>query len=224
MVTLLCSAGRIHAETHLRVLWTDLDPASREVSVQLLNSSPKTIVAYSLEAREFDASGRQVDSWGIGWDYLAESASNPSRDSQIEPGRTATVSNGVSGKGTSVQVTVTAVVYDDRTAEGRPANVAIVFDQRARVARGLGQALAVLERGYPTTTQETDEAFRKLLDIGSPAVGGALSRQLGLSFLVDREHHPADGTTLSRSEWDEVARDLSRKAAFYKLQAQEVRQ
>lgn len=123
----------------LVVTSTVLDPSTHQLTVDLQNTSTKTIVAYAVLITQLDATGKTVIESGVGWDYL-EPDGEPH---YILAGRPATVeaTKILDKTVVSVKVSVTGVIYIDRTYEG-PGPSGGMFDGRMRTAAEIRKILA----------------------------------------------------------------------------------
>lgn len=106
--------------TGLHVLSATLNPITHQVDVQLHNSTPnKTVTAYVLHIKGFDADGREIQDDGIGLDYIdADNPNNVNTRGYILAGRTARELVAADPRALTVEVSVMGVVYLDRTYEG----------------------------------------------------------------------------------------------------------
>lgn len=147
------------APTGLRILSTTmesptaLNPELRQVAITVQNvTADKTVVAYGFLTREFDRNGQEINphqSW-IGTDFAEPDGKNSSF--YIPPGqiRTIGVYSVRSPETVSVKVTVTGLVYEDRTAEGH--NSEEIFTARRYNARE-ARELAAQEPPGPRKTE-----------------------------------------------------------------------
>src|SRR5215469_18478036 len=80
----------LHGEpptTAVHVLSATLDQARHQVTAQLLNTSnEKTAVAYTLDVKGSDSAGKEIEDYGIGWDYLSPDPVPASTSKYIPPG------------------------------------------------------------------------------------------------------------------------------------------
>jgi hypothetical protein len=213
--TLLCAAP----PTHLQVLSTTLNPSTHQVTVELVNSTnDKTVVAYILETKSFDAAGKQVDDSGVGWDFMGPEP-NPEARKYILPVRTASAVAYAPAAAVSVQVLVTSVVYLDRTFEGPTPD--LIFGARSRQAKVARQAITVL-KSYPQTPEDTRKTMQALITIGSPLVNGVLTNKLHLRSMPDSTHPPVE-ESFSKQQWEDVRTELEQRAAFFEAQSQGVK-
>jgi hypothetical protein len=209
------SASAVSPPTGLRVLLATLDIPTHQVTLQLNNSTDKTVVAYVLETKGYDADGKQVEDGGGGWDFLAMDPNSPDIARYIPPGRTITTVTYVSPQSLSVIVSVMGVVYLDRTLEGIAGTV---FDAPSRQAKVARQALVVL-KSYPESPQDTRRTMQKLLKIGAPLIDAALANNLHLSVMPDADHPPAKDS-FPKQAWESVKTELAEKAIWFETQSQ----
>ncbi len=145
--------------TELKAVGASLDTNTHDVTVHLQNLSPKTVVAYSLEIKEFDAQDKEIgDSRfnGVGFDWAGPEP-NPSADNFIPPGRTVSIVPGkTSPDALSVEATVTTVIYEDATWEGLAQGF---FQTRAAHGREAREAAADAQGPRKTELEKRAQWF-----------------------------------------------------------------
>lgn len=127
----------------LTVVSTSLDPQTNSIDVKLLNGSDKLVVAYTLECRQFDAAGKelgakpQVVTYDNVRNLVYEHEPDLARYKFILPRTEAPsfLKFTVMPDAVTAKVSVLAVVYRDRTAEGARHYIDGVFKARADSAR-----------------------------------------------------------------------------------------
>jgi hypothetical protein len=178
----------------LQVLSATFEIPTQRVTVQLHNASDKTIVAYVLETVGLDAQGNKVGEFQRIFDYIGPEP-NPGRVHFIPSGRIATADytkpeppdprilkfypeskasfDEAATKASaldamaSVQVSVSEVVYEDRTYEGNSTTyIGDIFDGRLRKLYIARQVLKSTLKDYPATQEERREAMRFLRSLG----------------------------------------------------------
>lgn len=125
----------------LKVLSIAIDPQTRGVTVEVQNVTDKTIVANAIVYWEklSDGSNLNPEGAGIAMDYA--DPDNSGVKEFIRPGQIATIRGySTSPEVVSVEATVAAVVYEDRTSEGKLAPM--LFATRQRQAKAFREAAA----------------------------------------------------------------------------------
>lgn len=115
----------------------------RQLTIGLMNTSDKTIVAYGLLLTELDADGKPVGrDFGVGEDFLTPDGSSSSH--YILAGQPAKEESVVISdeRVVSIKVEVMDVVYLDQTYEGLGGGAGAVFDGRKRQAAQIRNGLA----------------------------------------------------------------------------------
>lgn len=233
LISLWLLATAASAQTnpiHLQATPALVDLNAHTLTFELVNESNKVAVAYMLEFKQFDYSGKLIADSKVGWNHQSfkPTGSPPGpRDGegQIQPGNSFTSDQPALPATVSAQVTVIAVVYDDRTYEGTEHDVFPLFDVRARNAHKLEQAAALME-SYPATP----EAFRSTIQAARALDTGRLNAllyeklKLPLEVVMDNEHPlPAYVPTPNRQQWQAIRTALLDEAAFWTAEAQAVR-
>jgi hypothetical protein len=196
----------------LQVLSASLDLQTQKVSVQLQDLSDKAVVAYVLRVREFDADGKEVHDYGIGYDWVAP---EPNLDATryILPGRIASIAPFRALDALSIGVSVLGAVYADRTFEGITGTIFVGRRQHSQTAK---QALELL-KSYPATHGEMRERMKALLSLNNGHVVGVVANSLRLRFIPDSDHAPEE---VSEQQWADIQTKLERDAAWYEAESQ----
>jgi len=216
----------------LKVLSATVNLQSHNIAVRVENESSKVVTAYALAITQEDADGKPIKdasgnpSESVGVDLL-EYDSQTAAWKEIQPGAVSSfpIGTGLLPDAASVEASVTGVVYSDRTFEGQAQNF---FAGRANDAREARQALALLTP-RPTTPAALESVLQKLR---------AMPHGIGLSVLANQVHITgvAAGALFDKKEplpalapptaqqWDDIAAELSKRAAFWDAQSQAVPQ
>lgn len=167
-----------------------------------------------LRIKGFDPGGKEISDSGVGFDWAGPEP-NPFAAKFIPPGRISVeVPYRASADALSVEVSVTGVVYADRTFEGLPGEFFATRSQQAKTAR---QALDLL-KSYPATRGETRETMKALLSLPNAThVGEAVANSLQLRAVPDSDHAPEQ---LSRKQWEDIKTELSQQATWYETESQ----
>ena len=202
----------------LEAVSSNLNAESHQITVTLLNHSNKVVVAYSLSIRQFDASGKP-----LGQPLLAGSdlvfnlvyADQPNLAAYgfILPG--AEIKSAVGSiavpDATNATADVQAVVYQDKSGEGDPKQIALVFRGRALHARHAAAAVELLS-SYPASPTEAQSRLDKLAEI---------NERTGATDQLIRARSP--GTLPDRQQWDAAADDAKRLADLLASQSEAIR-
>lgn len=216
----------------LRVLSSIVNLETHWVPVELQNPGDKTVTAYALEFKESDASGKIISDSRVGWDHVYyKPTGTPIPEYErdlIPPGKTITRHEPTSSDATtSEQITVLAVVYDDRTWEGKQKDAFPLFDIRSRLAQKLKQASALMQQAYPATPTEFRDKIQALRAIEPSRVSGMLYEKFKVSpeIAIDSKHALPESVPMpSREQWGSAAQMLSDEAAFWMAESQEAQQ
>jgi hypothetical protein len=135
LIPLLAVAGIAQTPPQLEAVSTSLDTTSHMVSSTLVNHSAKKIVAYIIELRQFDGANQPVDTpLVVGMDNVYTLAYGPDSPvaSLLASGTEIKKQFGpLSTDAVTASVSVLAVVYLDRTAEGDPNEIVLLFRNRS---------------------------------------------------------------------------------------------
>lgn len=229
------AAGALQAQngggqpiSKLKVISSVVNLESHQATIELQNLSGKIITAYNLELKYLNVSGKSIADTNVGYDNLFFSPKGEPDQRQsnlIEPDHTATRSLAIGPDTASVRVTVTAVVYDDRSYDGQWQSAFPLFDVRAREADKLNQAAALMQV-YPASP----EAFRSTIQTARELVPGHMANllygELHLPLKIATSEGPLpDSVPLpDKQQWQSAAKALSDEAAFWAAQSQEVKQ
>jgi hypothetical protein len=227
-VLLLCAAtaAQTPQPIKLEVVSANVNLESHQLTIELHNQSDKIAVAYMLEIKEFDVSGKSLADTKTGWDYLYfNPADIPDQRERnlIPPGKTARLDPMTSTETFSAEVSVLAVVYQDRTFQGTESAVFPLFDVRARTAQKLQKAAALMHGTYPVTPEAVRAAVQSLRALDCGSVNGALVNKVNLPVDVLYKERPLPEMGVpDKKAWQETADSLSEESAFFAAQARQV--
>jgi hypothetical protein len=238
MILLSLLATAAWAQTnpiHLQATPVVVDPSAHTLTFALLNQSEKVVVAYILEYKHFDVSGKLIADYRVGVDNLYFNSSgdpDPQHEVQlIPPGKTHPITQlqlagSAAANAATTTVSVLAVVYADRTWEGSAHAVFPIFDTRARTAQRLKEAAALFETS-PATAEAARVTVQKLRELETPSIQAVVADKFGLpmGILVDaKQPLPPTITAPTAKQCADAAASLLDRAAFFTEQSQEVQQ
>jgi hypothetical protein len=198
VLPLLATTALAQAPLQLEAVSANLKPDSQQITVTMTNHSTKVAVAWFLELRQFDASGKEVNvplKAGVDWAGSLAWGDEPNSNF-ILPGAEGKEQFGAAPEAIGANAAVLAVIYKDRTAEGDPTEIAHFFEGRARRAQH-AEAVAELLATYPASSSELRERLGKLAEISERT--GAVDQLL-------------KGTSLDRQQWNAAAAEQKRFA------------
>lgn len=172
----------------LQVLSATLDQEKHEVTVQLQNTSNKTVVAYSLTINSLDSAQHSVGSREVEFDYVGPEPNSGAKNF-IAPGGTGVATVSVAPDVPLARVSVFALVFDDLTFEG---DTNWIFEDRKRKAEAARQGLKHLG-AFPASREENRKAMAALHGLGL---------------------NPPD-EALSKEHWEAIRRDVEAKVAWW---------
>ncbi|HEX3683452.1 MAG TPA: hypothetical protein VHU83_13025 [Bryobacteraceae bacterium] len=218
LLSLLASAAWAQATISLKVLSSAVNLESHQVIIDLQNEDDKTVVGYVLEVKLLDASGKDLTDTRLGIDHAYYNPTNDATYSGeaylIHSGRTGTERIGVDPQAVSVQVTVLASIYSDRTVEGDASAASAIFALRRRVAQNLEQA-AERTKGSPATSEAARATVLGLRDLEDAHVDAALSETLGIPMdTLTHKERALPAVAAGAREWEGTHDRLSAEASF----------
>ena len=177
---------------------TDFDPGTHRCNATLTNVGDKVIVARAWETTVIRSDGETLGPLLQVYDgryAYADQAILPdvgkAHHQLLLPGKSKELTTSVDSDAVSCNIEVTAVVYEDRTAEGDERAIDIIFSDRAAAAKRLSQAADALKT-YPASTDEAKAIVQKLSELNW---AGAISLQQLFSnggFQLSKEGLPAN--------------------------------
>jgi hypothetical protein len=156
-------AAAASTSPQLQVVSTTLDTNSRRITYALKNTAKVPAVAWMLRLTQTDANNKVVSELNSGEEYVYAFAypDDPEeeealRSGFIQPGQTITRGANADPKAVHAQVTVLAVVYADRRAEGNEKEINMVFAGRAQDAKELADAAASPESNAKVIAEHSE--------------------------------------------------------------------
>jgi hypothetical protein len=207
---------------------TNVNTAQSSASVELTNTTNKVITGYVLHIQQFDAGHNALPVVNIGRDALYYDANwrkNERNDAEVIQPRAAHVwIGGVTAGTVSAEVTVTGVVFGDRSRLGSDAD--IILTQRAQTAQHLNQAAKFFDT-YPANPGAFRDAVQQARVIDAGTVDQLLAQELHIPDAVAVAYLtplPVDIPMPDAKAWRDIGDDLREEAAFWSTQSQEAKQ
>ena len=146
--------------TQVQVQSANID--GNTITVTLVNTGSKPAVAWTVDVRQYDASGAPlpIAPLIVGHDYvfslLYPGRGHAAERDQLMPGAQKTIKVGADPNAASATATLLAVIYADRTSEGDPKQVAMFFSNRAMFARRASEAANLLATPPSSDSDKAD--------------------------------------------------------------------
>ena len=211
-VLFLCAAVMAqNSPTQLEVTSSNLDINSHQITVTLVNRGSETVVTYTLQIHQFDGSGKRLDVIPLVvtidhvFDLMYANEPDLSRYGFVRPGASFVNQFGSLPDAVSASATVIAVVYKDRTAEGDPKQVALIFRNRAMHAEHATNAANLLAN-YPSSPSEVRDRLDKLTALHEHTLSVA---------------HLLKGQGTDQQQWNAAAAEERALASLLTVQSKE---